>query len=218
MAAAVSSRQSFKSEYFWKSEEVPEKEGIDQQLVELARSAEKEKIKRGYAENVLKTVFQSFVETKKELWEERIKRGYSEDLLSMLLKCAPKTEKKVEDIFQMGERFKGYAVETMMYGWEVHTQKDETERFSRNLQFIEHKLKKEGKLSEDDIAQVIEIDRFAEEHNLSELREWITKIFIYLEKTIPAQEVELKEGEIKELEENVLVRRRKDGVLELIVL
>ena len=59
-----------------------------------------------------------------------------------------------------------------------------------------------------------------EEHNLSELHEKVAKIIVSIEKTIPAEEVELKEGEIKELDEDTLVRKRKrkNGVIELIIL
>jgi len=83
---------------------------------------------------------------------------------------------------------------------------------------FDDKLKTGGKLSSDDLNQLIEIDRFAEEHNLSELHEKVAKIIVSLEKTIPAEEVELKEGEIKELDEDTLVRKRKNGVIELIIL
>ena len=83
---------------------------------------------------------------------------------------------------------------------------------------FDDKVKAGGKLSNDDLNQLIEIDRFAEEHNLSELHEKVAKIIVSIEKTIPAEEVELKEGEIKELDEDTLVRKRKNGVIELIIL
>jgi len=83
---------------------------------------------------------------------------------------------------------------------------------------FDNKLKTAGKLSNDDLNQLIEIDRFAEEHNLLELHEKVAKIIVSIEKTIPAEEVELKEGEIKELDEDTLVRKRKNGVIELVIL
>jgi len=83
------------------------------------------------------------------------------------------------------------------------------------LQSLEDKLKSGKKLSNDDINQLIEIDRFAEEHNLSELHEKIAKIIVSLEKTIPAEEVELKEGEIKKLSGNVVIRKRKGNMIEI---
>ena len=92
------------------------------------------------------------------------------------------------------------------------------EIFENILQSFDDKLKTGGKLSSDDLNQLIEIDRFAEEHNLLELHEKVAKIIVSLEKTIPAEEVELKEGEIKELDEDTLVRKRKNGVIELIIL
>ena len=91
-------------------------------------------------------------------------------------------------------------------------------KFEDILKFLEIKLKSGEKLTDDDISQLIEIDRFAEEHNLSELHEKVAKIIVSIEKTIPAEEVELKEGEIKELDEDTLVRKRKNGVIELIIL
>ena len=92
------------------------------------------------------------------------------------------------------------------------------EFFENILQSLDDKLKTGGKLSNDDLNQLIEIDRFAEEHNLLELHEKVAKIMVSIEKTIPAEKVELKEGEIKELDEDTLVRKRKNGVIELIIL
>ena len=80
---------------------------------------------------------------------------------------------------------------------------------------FDDKLKTGGKLSSDDLNQLIEIDRFAEEHNLSELHEKVAKIIVSLEKTIPAEEVELKEGEIKKLSGNVVIRKRKGNMIEI---
>ena len=86
------------------------------------------------------------------------------------------------------------------------------------FKYFDDKLKTAGKLSNDDLNQLIEIDRFAEEHNLLELHEKVAKIIVSIEKTIPAEKVELKEGEIKELDEDTLVRKRKNGVIELVIL
>ena len=83
------------------------------------------------------------------------------------------------------------------------------------LQSLEDKLKSGKKLTDDDLNQLIEIDRYAEDHNLPELREKVAKIIVSIEKTIPAEEVELKEGEIKELNKDMLIRKRKNGVIEI---
>jgi len=83
------------------------------------------------------------------------------------------------------------------------------------LQSLEDKLKSGERLTDDDISQLIEIDRFAEEHNLPELHEKVAKIIVSIEKTIPAEEVELKEGEIKKLNKDMLIRKRKNGVIEI---
>ena len=83
------------------------------------------------------------------------------------------------------------------------------------LESLEDKLKSGEKLTDDDISQLIEIDRFAEEHNLSELHEKVAKTIVSLEKTTPAEEVELKEGKTKKLSENVVIRKRKGNIIEI---
>jgi len=81
------------------------------------------------------------------------------------------------------------------------------------LESLEDKLKSGEKLTDDDISPLIEIDNFAQEHNLPELHEKATKIIVSIEKTMPAEEVKLKEGEIKKLTENIVIRKRKDNMI-----
>jgi len=88
-------------------------------------------------------------------------------------------------------------------------------RFEAIIQSLEIKLKSGKKLTDDDITKLIEIDNFAQEHNLLELHEKVAKIIVSIEKTIPAEEVELKEGEIKKLNKDMLIRKRKNGVIEI---
>jgi len=88
-------------------------------------------------------------------------------------------------------------------------------RFEAIIQSLEIKLKSGKKLTNNDIAKLIEIDNFAQEHNLPELHEKVARIIVSLEKTIPAEEVELKEGEAKKLTENVVIRKRKDNMIEI---
>jgi len=71
------------------------------------------------------------------------------------------------------------------------------------LESLEDKLKSGEKLTNDDITKLIEIDNFAQEHNLPELHEKVAKIIVSIEKTIPAEKVELKEAEIKKLKNSV---------------
>jgi len=85
------------------------------------------------------------------------------------------------------------------------------------LQYLEIKLKSGKKLTNDDITKLIEIDNFAQEHNLSGLHEKVAKVMLMLEKTIPAEDVELKEGETKELSKDTLVRKRKNNVIEVFI-
>ena len=94
-------------------------------------------------------------------------------------------------------------------------EKIKTKNMGDIFQSLEDKLKLGKKLSNDDITKLIEIDNFAQEHNLSELHEKVAKIIVSLEKTIPAEEIELKEGETKKFSENVVIRKRKDNMIEI---
>ena len=89
-------------------------------------------------------------------------------------------------------------------------------KFEAILKFLEIKLKSGKKLTNNDIAKLIEIDNFAQEYNLPELHEKVIKVMLMLEKIIPAEEIELKEGETKELSKDTLVRKRKNNVIEII--
>ena len=90
-------------------------------------------------------------------------------------------------------------------------------RFEAIIQSLEIKLKSGKKLTNDDITKLIEIGNFAQEYNLPELHEKVIKVMLMLEKIIPAEEIELKEGETKELNEDILVRKRKNNVIEVFI-
>ena len=90
-------------------------------------------------------------------------------------------------------------------------------KFESIIQSLEIKLKSGKKLTNDDITKLIEIDNFAQEYNLPELHEKVIKVMLMLEKTIPAEDVELKEGETKELSKDTLVRKRKNNVIEVFI-
>jgi len=82
------------------------------------------------------------------------------------------------------------------------------------------KRSKNTKLNSNDINHLIEIDCFAEKNKIPELRERITRAIINLEKAVPAKEIILKEGEegeIKELDEETFVKKRRNNIIELII-
>jgi len=79
------------------------------------------------------------------------------------------------------------------------------------------KHSKNTKLNSNDINHLIEIDCFAEKNKIPELRERITRAIINLEKAVPAKEIILKEGEIKELDEETFVKKRRNNIIELII-
>ena len=89
--------------------------------------------------------------------------------------------------------------------------------FDAILKSLEDKLKSGKKPTNDDITKLIEIGDFAQEYNLPELHEKVIKVMLMLEKIIPAEEIELKEGETKELNEDTLVRKRKNNVIEVFI-
>jgi len=178
--------------------------------------------------------------TKEKLEKEKTIRNYE----SLLPKYPPKEEKKefkkTENVLPY-ELWKGgftdygadeEEIENLklverknreifeVYPWLAlqPTTEPKKENFERALQSLEDKLEAEGELSKKDIIQLIEIDSFAEKHDLSGLSEKVAKIIVNLERRMPAEDVELKEGEIKEFDEDTLVRKRKDGVIELIIL
>ena len=90
-------------------------------------------------------------------------------------------------------------------------------KFEAILKFLEIKLKSGKKPTNDDITKLIEIGNFAQEYNLPGLHEKVIKVMLMLEKIIPAEDVELKEGETKKLNEDTLVRKRKNNVIEVFI-
>ena len=117
--------------------------------------------------------------------------------------------------YEFGEALKEGNLSAMLYTAKRMLkllEKIKTKNIENILQSLDDKLKAGDKLSSDDLNQLIEIDRFAEEHNLPELHEKVAKIIVSIEKTIPAEEVKLKEGEAK-LGENIVIRKRKDNMI-----
>ena len=85
------------------------------------------------------------------------------------------------------------------------------------------KLERGEVLNADEVASLMRIEEFACSKGREELLREVERAFTKLgelTKNIAAEpeKMELKRGEIKEIDENTLIRRRKDGKLELILL
>ena len=79
-------------------------------------------------------------------------------------------------------------------------------------------IEEHSRITNEDIAQLIELDRFAEKYKIPELREKVSKIITNLEEVIPARNIELKEGKIKELNKSIAIRKGRANTIELIIM
>ena len=85
------------------------------------------------------------------------------------------------------------------------------------------KLERGEVLNADEVASLMRIEEFARSEGRGELLREVEKAFTKLGEltkniAVEPEKMELKKGEIKEIDENTLIRRRKDGKLELILL
>ena len=91
------------------------------------------------------------------------------------------------------------------------------------LRPLMEKLERGEVLNADEVASLMRIEEFARSKGREELLREVERAFTKLgelTKNIAEEpeKMELKKGEIKEIDENTLIRRRKDGKLELILL
>jgi len=91
------------------------------------------------------------------------------------------------------------------------------------LHHLMEKLERGEVLNADEVASLMRIEELARSKGREELLREVERAFTKLgelTKNIAGEpeKIELKEGEIKEIDENTLIRRRKDGKLELILL
>ena len=109
----------------------------------------------------------------------------------------------------------------------IRTGIEEEEEFTTveelELRLLMEKLERGEVLNADEVASLMRIEEFARSKGRGELLREVEKAFTKLgelTKNIAAEpeKMELKNGEIKEIDENTLIRRRKDGKLELILL
>jgi len=96
-------------------------------------------------------------------------------------------------------------------------------RAFEELRNLMRKLEKGEILNADEVASLMRIEEFARSKGREELLREVERVFTKLgelTKNIAGEpeKVELKKGEFKEIDENTLIRRRKDGKLELILL
>jgi len=85
------------------------------------------------------------------------------------------------------------------------------------------KLERGEVLNADEVASLMRIEEFARSKGREELLREVERAFTKLGELTKnlagePEKIELKKGEIKEIDENTLIRRRKDGKLELILL
>jgi len=109
----------------------------------------------------------------------------------------------------------------------IRTDIEEEEEFTTveelELRPLMEKLERGEVLNADEVASLMRIEEFARSEGREELLREVERAFTKLgelTKNIAAEpeKIELKKGEIKEIDENTLIRRRKDGKLELILL
>jgi len=97
------------------------------------------------------------------------------------------------------------------------------ERAFEELRNLMRKLEKGEILNADEVASLMRIEEFARSEGREELLREVERVFTKLGELTKnlagePEKIELKKGEIKEIDENTLIRRRKDGKLELILL
>mgnify|MGYP000436249948 FL=1 len=109
----------------------------------------------------------------------------------------------------------------------IRTDIEEEEEFTTveelELRPLMEKLERGEVLNADEVASLMRIEEFARSKGREELLREVERAFTKLgelTKNIAGEpeKMELKKGEIKEIDENTLIRRRKDGKLELILL
>ena len=109
----------------------------------------------------------------------------------------------------------------------IRTDIEEEEEFPTveelELRPLMEKLERGEVLNADEVASLMRIEEFARSKGRGELLREVEKAFTKLGELTKnlagePEKIELKEGEIKEIDENTLIRRRKDGKLELILL
>ena len=109
----------------------------------------------------------------------------------------------------------------------IRTDIEEEEEFTTveelELRPLMEKLERGEVLNADEVASLMRIEEFARSKGREELLREVERVFTKLgelTKNIAGEpeKVELKKGEFKEIDENTLIRRRKDGKLELILL
>ncbi len=89
------------------------------------------------------------------------------------------------------------------------------------LRHLMRKLEKGEILNADEVASLMRIEEFARSEGREELLREVERAFTKLGELTKnlagePEKMELKRGEIKEIDENTLIRRRKDGKLEFL--
>ncbi|MCD6492909.1 MAG: hypothetical protein J7K36_03785 [Archaeoglobaceae archaeon] len=157
----------------------------------------------------------------------RDKVNWLEDRVDQLEEEKRWLEREVEETYTelLEERRKRYYLEKWIHDNLLKSKPPlptslwESERLNeaeRLLEMLRGKIARGEDISKDELKKLIEIDILADKH--PELKKSVREVIIMLEKITPAEVIELKEGEIKEIDEDMIVRKKKDGVVEVIAL
>lgn len=90
------------------------------------------------------------------------------------------------------------------------------DRIRKELEGLKEKLR-ERKIKKEDVEALERLYRWAIDNNDRELEEELDRLIPRIWRYIPVREIEVREGEIKELSDDVLVTRR-NGMVQLIFL
>jgi len=83
------------------------------------------------------------------------------------------------------------------------------------LKRFRNKIESGEKPTRDELKKLVEIDNLAD--NDPELKKLVIEVIEFLEKSTFPEIIELKEGEIKEIDKSIIVKRGVDGSIEIIL-
>ena len=131
---------------------------------------------------------------------------------------------KSKEYFEELHRLEGilHQLEAIHQFIKIHMEGEEFTT-GEELRPLMEKLERGEVLNADEVASLMRIEEFARSEGRGELLREVERAFTKLGEltkniAVEPEKMELKKGEIKEIDENTLIRRRKDGKLELILL
>jgi len=157
----------------------------------------------------LKETCQELADVYSELSKEQERRKFLEKTLIKILK-----ESHIDVSYNIhhSEIEPRYIRDTIDY-WE---ESEKLEKAKMEIKNLKKKIEKGEELHEEELHKLVEIDILSEKY--PELKKVVKEIILMLEKIAPKEVIELKEGEIREIDENTIIRKRRDGIVEVIIL